>query len=458
MDGCAAEAGTLVTARIESLGYGGAGIARVEGRMLRVPRALPGELVRAEVVRARGHRIDAALVEVLEPAAERVPAPCPHFQHCGGCTFMHLAPVHQQADKVARLRQRLARAFGEGMTSLLRPLVASPGHEHFRNRASFVVRDGRLGMTDPARRTLAPVTSCLVAQPGIDTLLARLHQWLAQAPAADAALLRGVTLRAGIEHDMAILALDPAAGLPPADAAGSQPAVPEWLQGLAATLAPASSWATTQHDAHHGLFGSDLVHLHGSQRIRQRIGRFVLELSPTSFAQSNPDLAAILYADVVDSLALQPGERVLDLFSGSGGLALHLGSRGHPVHGVELDRFAAADATASALANGIDQVRVQAGKAERACEKLWRRQQRFDVATLNPPRSGMPRDLAPRLAPLGIRRLALVSCSPATLVNDLAALQAHGYRATSITPYDMFPHTSHLETHVALERLAQPQP
>lgn len=457
MDGCAAEAGTFVTARIESLGYGGAGIARLEGRMLRVPRTLPGELVRAEVVRARGHRIDAALIEVLEPAAERVPAPCRHFHSCGGCTFMHLATANQHADKVARLRQRLARAFGEDMTSLLRPLVASPVQERFRNRAAFVVRDGRLGMTDPARRTLAPVTSCLVAQPGIDAALARLHQWLADAPAAHTALLRGVTLRAGIGHDMAILALDPAAGLHDGTATGSAPAVPEWLMRLAATLAPASSWATTQHDDRHGLLGSNLVHLLGPQKIRQRAGAFTLELSPTSFAQSNPDLAAILYADVVASLALQPGERVLDLFSGSGGLALHLGSLGNPVHGVELDRFAAADATASAVANGLDQVRVQAGKAERACEKLWRRQQRFDVATLNPPRSGMPRDLASRLAPLGIRRLSLVSCSPATLVNDLGALLANGYRPVSITPYDMFPHTSHLETHVALTRVAQPQ-
>jgi 23S rRNA (uracil1939-C5)-methyltransferase len=101
---------------------------------------------------------------------------------------------------------------------------------------------------------------------------------------------------------------------------------------------------------------------------------------------------------------------------------------------------------------------VVAGKAERACEKLWRRQQRFDVATLNPPRSGMPRDLAPRIAPLGIRRLGLVSCSPATLVNDLTALRAHGFQPLSITPYDMFPYTSHLETHVTLARVVQPQP
>lgn len=456
MEGSAAQPGTVLTARIASLGYGGAGISRVDEQLLRVPRTLPGELVRAEVVRTRGHRIDAALLEVLEPAAQRVPAPCAHFQRCGGCTLMHLAPAHQHEDKLARMRQRLVRAFGADVTSLLRPMVASPAHARFRNRASFVVRDGRIGMTDPARRTLAPVSSCLVAQAGIDALLDRLHHWLAHAPAAVAALLRGATLRTGVDHDMAILALDPAAGLAGAAGAGAPP-VPAWLEELARSLAPASCWATTQHDTHQGLGAGDLVHLHGPQRIRQRIGAFTLELSPTSFAQSNPALAAILYANVVDSLALQPGERVLDLFSGSGGLALHLGARGNPVHGVELDRFAAADATASAIANGLDQVRVFAGKAERACEKLWRRQQRFDVATLNPPRSGMPRDLAPRLAPLGIRRIALVSCSPATLVNDLAALQAHGYRPTSITPHDMFPHTSHLETHVALERVVPAQ-
>ncbi|MEY4674885.1 MAG: hypothetical protein RL148_2669 [Planctomycetota bacterium] len=445
--------GTVVTTRIDALGYGGAGIGRHGSRMLRVPKALPGELVRAEVVRDRGRRLDAALLEVLEPAAERVQAPCAHFARCGGCTLMHLSPVQQREDKFAKLRERLVRAFGHSVAALLRPVVPSPTDVRFRNRSAFVVRNGDLGMVDPARRTLAPVDTCLVAEPAVDALLVRMQEWLSGVGRGNAALVHGVMFRTGTTHDMAILTVDPAVGLP-TEPAALAPLVPGWLAELAQALGTASVWACTRAADDRSLLGRGLVHLHGPLRIQQSLGPFTLDLSPTSFAQSNPGLAARLYADVVASLALQPQERVLDLFSGSGGLGLHLGAAGNPVHGVELDRFAAADATASALAHGMAHVRFLAGKAERAADKLWRRQQRFDVATLNPPRSGMPRDLAPRLAPLGIRRVALVSCSPATLVNDLAALQSNGYRATAITPYDMFPHTSHLETHVALERAA----
>lgn len=449
--------GTVVTARIDALGYGGAGIGRHGMRMLRVPKTLPGELVRAEVVRDRGRRLDAALLDVLEPAAARVQAPCMHFAHCGGCTLMHLSPAQQRADKAAKLHERLARAFGDPVAALLRPVVPSPVDVRFRNRSAFVVREGRIGMVDPARRTLAPVDTCLVAEPAVDLLLVRMQQWLLDAGRSRAALVHGVMFRTGTTHDMAILTVDPAVGLPtePDEAA---PEVPGWLAELAQELGTASVWACTRAEDDRSLLGTGLVHIHGPLRVRQHLGPFTLDLSPTSFAQSHPALAARLYTDVVASLALQPQERVLDLFSGSGGLGLHLGAAGNVVHGVELDRFAAADATASAVANGLPHVRVYAGKAERACEKLWRRQQRFDVATLNPPRSGLPRDLAPRLAPLGIRRLSLVSCSPATLVNDLSALQSHGFHPTAITPYDMFPHTSHLETHVALVRDAHPHP
>jgi 23S rRNA (uracil1939-C5)-methyltransferase len=177
-------------------------------------------------------------------------------------------------------------------------------------------------------------------------------------------------------------------------------------------------------------------------------------LSPGSFVQANPAVAALLYARAVELLAAGPRDDVLDLYCGSGALAFHLARRARSVYAVDLNHRALADARASAARNATANVVWRAGKCETIARKLVRAGRRFPAATVNPPRTGLHEDLPVLLDALGVQRLVYVSCSPPTLARDLARLRTLGFAVRQVVPFDMFAQTYHLETVTLLERAA----
>jgi 23S rRNA (uracil1939-C5)-methyltransferase len=166
-----------------------------------------------------------------------------------------------------------------------------------------------------------------------------------------------------------------------------------------------------------------------------------LLLAPGAFFQANREVAALAYAAIADALAIQPTERVVDAYCGVGGIALTLARDAAEVIGIESHAGAVAGATASARLNGITNARFVAGDAAQALGQI----DRADVVVLNPPRKGCAPGLLSQLARLAPRAIAYLSCDPETLARDLALLATHGYRARAITPFDMLPHTPHIE-------------
>lgn len=425
--------GTLLEVELDGLGYGGAGLGRLaDGRRVRVPKALPGERVQATVVRARGQRIDASLTRVLRPAATRVAAPCPRFARCGGCSLQHVAYEAQLAHKVATLRQRFQRALGDEAASRIGDAVGADRPLGYRTRNHFAVAGATLGFHAPGG-TILDVDDCPIATPATETVLAPLRAWLREhGPWPQ---LRTATIRTGTEGTLLVLGCRER--LPVGALAGLVSRVPR----TGVFLAPV--------DADGNAVGSSVEHVDGPTGIADRLGELRLTLSPTSFAQTNPQMAARIYRHVV--AALPGGEDVLDLFAGSGGLSLHLAATARSVLGVELHHPATLDAAATAIANGIANATFRCGRAETIARRLFLQRQRRAVVTMNPPRSGLPRELLPWLPRLRANHLAYVSCSPATLTRDLVRLHELGYRLRSATPFDLFPQTSHLEVVAILD-------
>lgn len=440
--------GATLELRIERLGFGGAGIAAAAGLRCRVPKTLPGERVRGRVVRRRGASCTVQVLEVLEPAPTRIAAPCPHFARCGGCSLQHLACPDQLADKTARLRHRLQRALGEPAAALLQPPVAAPQPLGYRNRNLFAVDGNRIGFVDPLAREVLDVDACPLATPATQPLLATLREWLRGAPGARDLGLLAVQCRTGRDGAMVVLVPD-AARVAPGQPAAALPAV---LHALAERLPGVSLWVAPKAAGSRAALGGEFTHLAGPERITEQVGPFALSLSPRTFAQVHGAVAALLCAAAASALAPVDDEPVLDLFSGTGALALHLGAGGAPVLGVERDHRSVQDAARAAGQNGLPQVTFRAGRAEVIARRLFLRGQRFPRVALNPPRTGLPRDLPVWLPRLGARRLVYVSCSPATLVRDLVLLGELGFGLASLQPFDMFPQTYHLEVLAVLRR------
>jgi 23S rRNA (uracil1939-C5)-methyltransferase len=207
------------------------------------------------------------------------------------------------------------------------------------------------------------------------------------------------------------------------------------------------------------IYGDEEHVLEGAGALEERVGDVLLRLSPRAFFQANRDVAALAYAAIAREVAVRPGERVVDAYCGVGGIALTLASAAGDVEVLGIEEHVAAieDATASAALNAIDNARFVAGDVAVRLRDV----PRADVLVLNPPRKGCGAAALTEALHLHPRVIAYLSCDPDTLARDLAVLCARGpdaapsrrgYVVRGVTPFDMLPHTPHVEALAVLDR------
>jgi len=422
-----------------------------------VAGALPDERVAAVVehVSAHARAAWARLAAIETPSPARRPPACRAFGGCGGCVLQHLAYDAQLAWK----RTRVARALA-ALDIAVEPCVASPRPLGYRNRSKLVAArsGGRLvlGAYAPRTHDVVDTAGCCIAEPPLDDTAAALAALLDQAgvSAYDEGTLVGdlrhVVLRAS--HDGHVLATwVTTRPLPngPALAGGFRAARPEVIgvvehvnrsRGNAIFAADASDDRTLAGDA----TIEDRVDVSGRQPRAVR-----LRLSGGAFFQANRGVAGLAYAAITDALAVRPGERVIDAYCGVGGIALALAGAGATeVIGIEAHAGAVADAAASTALNAATGARFVAGDAAQVLAAV----DRADVVVLNPPRKGCAPEVLTEVVRLAPRAIAYLSCDPDTLARDLTWLAAQGYRTDRVSPYDMLPHTPHVEALAILTR------
>jgi len=195
-----------------------------------------------------------------------------------------------------------------------------------------------------------------------------------------------------------------------------------------------------------GIYGDNWRNLAGEDRLPDHFAGLKLEISPGAFTQVNSAQAERLYECVADYAALSGGETLLDIYSGSGIIALYLARRVQQAIGVEEYAPAVQDAARNAALNGLDNCRFKTGRAEKILPRLARQGLKADVAVVDPPRAGCAATVVEALAAIKPRRIVYVSCDPATLARDLRLFAEHGYAAQKAQPLDMFPQTGHVES------------
>lgn len=200
------------------------------------------------------------------------------------------------------------------------------------------------------------------------------------------------------------------------------------------------------------MVGSETMRLRGRSHVREMVGGVSFLVSPTAFFQTNVEAAERLVELVLEATPAQT-EDVLDLYAGSGLFTLPVAKRGHEVTAVEESGVAIRDAEANIRLNRLSAtaIRLHASTVEAALARL--RRERFDVVILDPPRSGCPPAVVQTLfGQMRPSRVLYISCNPEALAGELPAIVTHGYRIARVQPVDMFPHTTHIETFVVLDR------
>jgi 23S rRNA (uracil1939-C5)-methyltransferase len=454
--------GDHVALTCDDLDNDGAGVGESGAHRVHIAGALPGERVRGVVehVSRQSGAAWARLETVDAPSPARRPPACPAFGTCGGCLLQHLAYDAQLEWKRDRVARALAKHAALAAVKI-DACVASPRPLGYRNRSKLVVArsgansNGRLvlGAFAPRSHDVVDLAGCRIAEPPLDETAAALRSLLDEAGVrayherASTGDLRYVVLRAN--HEGRVLAVWIVARPLPdgvALARRFRAARPEVI-GVVEHENCSRGNAIFSDES-----GRNERLLDGVREIEDRVdvaGHPVrLTLAPGAFFQANRQVAALAYAAIGDALAVQPTERVVDAYCGVGGIALTLARSAAEVIGIESHAGAIAGATASARLNGITNARFIAGDAAQALGQI----DRADVGVLNPPRKGCAPEVLAQIARLGPRTIAYLSCDPETLARDLALLVTHGYRVRTVTPFDMLPHTPHIE---ALAVLAQ---
>ena len=426
-------------ADVVALAHDGRGIARIDGKVVFVAGALPGERVRLRILRRRRQLDEAQLVGILSASPDRVEPRCAHFGVCGGCSLQHLSGPAQLAAKQHQLLEDLARIGKVRPLHILDPLQGPQWGYRRRARLGvrYVHKKGRVlaGFRERDKPYLADLRACEVLVPALRTLPAELaalvgtlsiRDTLPQVEVsvgdAQVALVFRVMQRPSEADDVLLAAF------------GERLGVQIFLQdGGPDTVRPL-------HPAPAGL----------SYRVD---GEAVsIGFRPLDFVQVNRDINEAMVAAAIDNLQAGSADTVLDLFCGLGNFTLPLARRVLEVTGLEGDKALIDGARANAGANGIVNARFATENLfEPAAWGAWAAQ-RYARVLLDPPRAGALAAVQ-RMAAWSPQRIVYISCHPGSLARDAGILvETQGYRLLAAGVMDMFPQTTHVESIAVFER------
>jgi 23S rRNA (uracil1939-C5)-methyltransferase len=427
---------------IEKLVYGGDGLAHADGNTVFVPYVLPGEEVRAGIRTKKKKLIWANLQEVVESSKERGKAKCPHFQKCGGCHYQHFSAIEQVKQKKEILRETLSRLGGVNWKGAITEHTGEP--YGYRNRAQWAVRKGMpraLGYFLPESSVIVPIDECPVLSPRLAETFAKLQE-----------MARAATLPEGILEIEAF-----------ADSADEKVALnvafekyPKSAEMLASEFRAALPWLESSLllDQKKNRF-----ELTGPGFLVHEAGGFQYKVSHLSFFQVNRFLIEDLLKTVTTGAK---GSLALDLYSGVGFFTLPLAKTFEKVLSVDANLAATRDLYANAETAGGTVI----SHNEHAEEFLKKTNEKPEFVVLDPPRSGLGGEAAVKLAELGAKEIAYLSCDPSTLARDLAVLTNSARKPKDVTEpsvryeisemhlFDLFPQTFHIETLVRLRRVS----
>ncbi|MFO7643085.1 MAG: 23S rRNA (uracil(1939)-C(5))-methyltransferase RlmD [Desulfosarcina sp.] len=447
----------IIECDIVDVAYGGKGLAKIDGFTVFVDQTVSGDRVAARIIKKKRNFAEAVVEELLLPSPMRVDPPCPYSGFCGGCKWQFIDYGHQIALKrrhVAESLQHIALISG---TPVL-PTLPSQDLFGYRNKMEFSCSDRRwlmpsemgiavdtgfaLGLHVPGTfHRVLDTRACLLQPQRGNHILDLVRRYLRESDRPPYGLRshtgfwRFLMLRHSRTHDQWMVNIvtadeDLRAVMPLADRVRDR--FPEVVSVVNNITARRSGVAVGERE----------IHLAGQPVLTDRIGAFEFEISANSFFQTNTCGAQALYEKVGRYAALKGDETVLDLYCGTGTIAIWLAKQARAVIGLEWSASAVADARKNCMANGIDNCQFVLGDVKETLKTIPAVP---DLLVIDPPRAGVHKDVVAQVLTLAPETIVYVSCNPATMARDLLALK-QAYRVEEVQPVDLFPHTFHIES------------
>ncbi len=438
--------------------------------------AAVGDRITAKVYKIKKKYLEARMDDVLDPAPTRTDPPCRHFGVCGGCKWQHV-----QYEEQLRMKQKLVRDALVHIGGMEQPevaeTIASPDRFHYRNKVDFTFSNERFLLEDeldlPEDRRSKPsdfaigfhrprsfrkvidIDRCHIATERMNRALDLTRDFFrsrnarAYSTRDHEGYVRNLVLREAVATGDFMVYLVVSGRNDDLLHAYRD----HMLEGMGEGLTTLVAGYTKRRNL--VAYAEELETLHGPGIITEKLGELVFDISPNAFFQTNSRQALRMYQAVQTCAGLTGRENVLDLYCGTGTIGLFLAGHALAVTGFEWEESAVANARQNAERNRIANACFHHGDLKNLAA-LWEQHgngRAVDVVITDPPRAGMHADTVASLREMKPKRIVYVSCNPANLARDTAALCANGlYRIGPVQPMDLFPHTYHVESVATLDR------
>lgn len=439
----------IVQLEVEDLAFDGKAVSHLDGKVIFLKGGLPGELVEAEIFRSKPRYEEGVVRQILRKSPDRIPARCPHFEHCGGCTWQDLAYPQQLVFKKKQVADCLSHLGGLDAVPVA-DVLGSAEQFAYRNKMEFSFHiamdsDFTLGLHRRGRfDDIFELERCDLQSETANRIVrcVQKHVRTQGIPVYDVKFHRGY-MRFLVIREMAY------SGQLMVNVVTNYGPFPEPERFVAELLEAAPGITTILHNQNgqrsNIANGEIEAILHGPGFIEEQLLESRFRIHANSFFQTNSRQAENLYRTAFDLAELSAGDRVLDLYCGTGTIGILMAPRVNQVLGVELVEAAIVAARENASLNGIGNIEFLHGDVTAFLRSEGMQQSPFDLIVVDPPRAGLHPKALKRLIEIAPPKLLYISCNPATFARDAKALAAAGYELPGVKPVDMFPHTMHIE-------------
>ncbi len=441
---------------ITNLGFG---VAKIDGQVVFVSGAVPGDVVRVKIIKASVSFSVGRVEEFLTLSKKRVDGRCDNAL-CKSCAYKCLGYEYEQELKEESVRQIFKKS-GLPEVEVL-PLVKSPAEKAYRNKAQYPIardKNGRyvIGFFAPKSHRVTEAADCPLAPSVFPEILEALRGFFEEKQISvydeesGVGLLRHIYLRRGeVSGEVLLTLVINGEALPCSDELVKK--ITEKFPEVVGILLNINKKNTNV------ILGERFITLFGRDYIFDTLGGVCLKITAPSFYQVNHSAAELLYAKAKELAAPEADDLVLDLYCGAGSIGLSMADVAGEIIGIEIVESAVECAKFNAKNNGITNASFYAGDASDAAkllapaEKARGEKIKPDIVILDPPRAGTTEELIAHIASLSPRKVVYISCNPQTLARDIVIFNKHGYFCDSVTPFDLFPMTGHVESVVCLTR------
>ena len=442
-----------VRAVIEGYSSEGLGIARVNGQVVFVHRAIRGEDCDILIMKVLKHAAFGKVTKIHTPSVHRQEPDCPYFGKCGGCDFRHMDYAEELSAKRQRVQDALQRIGGSNV--VVEEILGAAEVDRYRNKSQYpIAHSGAVGFYRARSHEVVPVEQCRIQMAQADAAAQAVRQYIRRfrVPCYDEktgrGLLRHLYVRTNGAGESLICLLGNGERAP------HESELVELLR-QAVPSAVGIVWGVNRRKGN-VILGDSYRTLWGEDTLRDTLWGLTFRLSVPSFYQVNRAQAEVLYRKAVDFAGLTGEETVLDLYCGAGTITLCMARHCKQAIGAEIVPEAIDDARQNAKANGVENVEFFCGDATETAAELASRGLRPDVICVDPPRKGLAPEVVEAAAAMQPRRIVYVSCDPATLGRDVKRFAQYGYTAVRAVAVDLFPRTANVETVVLLSRETNP--